>query len=240
MSVTSAPRRARRTRGRRPACRWSGCRESAPGPSGSRVPPAVMRMRCPSRSPRSVPVRLRAPQGDSRRCPQVRTSVPDRNPLPVSRPLPGPTIDDAALPQGRDVRHRRRVVPHFGVHRRGEHERRGAGEYRVAQQVVGQTRRDSWRAVFAVAGATTIRSAACPIATWRTSATPSYRSVCTGLRLIASRVGLPTKRSAASVATTCTSWPASTKAANDADGLVGRDPAGHTDDDVQPPLPVRP
>ena len=55
---------------------------------------------------------------------------------------------------------------------------------------------------FAVAGATTMRSAAWPIATWRTSATPSYSSVYTGLRLIASSVGLPTKRSAASVATT--------------------------------------
>ncbi len=66
--------------------------------------------------------------------------------------------------------------------------------------------------VFAVAGAITMRSADWPIATCRTSATPSYRSVATGLRLIASRVGRPTKRSAASVATTCTECPSSTSA----------------------------
>ena len=57
----------------------------------------------------------------------------------------------------------------------------------------------------AVAGATMTRSAERPSATCLTSATSSNTEVVTGLRLIDSHVGIPTKRSAASVGTTCTS-----------------------------------
>lgn len=59
--------------------------------------------------------------------------------------------------------------------------------------------------VFAVAGATITRSAACPRATWRTLATSSCTLVVTGCLLIDSQVGVPTNRSASSVGTTVTS-----------------------------------
>ena len=61
----------------------------------------------------------------------------------------------------------------------------------------------------AVAGATTTRSACCPIRTCGTSVMSDQTSVCTGLPDSADHVGAPTKRSAASVGTTVTSWPAS-------------------------------
>ena len=64
--------------------------------------------------------------------------------------------------------------------------------------------------VFAVAGATITRSADCPSDTCRTRATSSCTDVVTGLRLIASHVGSPTKRRASSVGTTWTSCPAFT------------------------------
>ena len=59
--------------------------------------------------------------------------------------------------------------------------------------------------VFAVAGAMITRSAEVPSATWRTSATSSCTLVVTGFLETASQVAVPTKRSASSVGTTCTS-----------------------------------
>src|SRR5687768_7672611 len=61
----------------------------------------------------------------------------------------------------------------------------------------------------AVAGATTTRSAACPIRTCGTSWTSAHTSAETGLPDSADQVGAPTKASAAAVGTTVTSWPLS-------------------------------
>ena len=64
------------------------------------------------------------------------------------------------------------VPPHLGVHRGRDDHRRLAREHGVAEQVVGEAGGEL-AIVFAVAGAITMRSAACPMATCRTSATPS-------------------------------------------------------------------
>ena len=61
--------------------------------------------------------------------------------------------------------------------------------------------------VCAVAGATITRSAFCPKATWRTSATASKRLVGTALREIASHVGTPTNFNAEAVGMTVTVAP---------------------------------
>ena len=57
---------------------------------------------------------------------------------PVSRPDAGLEDLDAALAQGGDVGPGGRVLPHLGVHRRGEQHRAAGGEQRGGQQVVGQ------------------------------------------------------------------------------------------------------
>ena len=62
-----------------------------------------------------------------------------------------------------------------------------------------------------MAGATTTRSAPCPMRTWGTSCTEVHTSVATGLPDRADHVGAPTKWSAAAVGTTVTSWPFSVK-----------------------------
>ncbi len=64
----------------------------------------------------------------------------------------------------------------------------------------------------AVAGATTTRSAVCPMRTWATSGTSSHTSVRTGLPDSASKVAAPTNRSAEAVGTTRTSCPRSVSA----------------------------
>src|SRR3954468_17038724 len=64
----------------------------------------------------------------------------------------------------------------------------------------------------AVAGATTTRSACCPIRTWATSGTSDQTSVVTGLPDSASKVAAPTKCNAPGVGTTRTSCPASVNA----------------------------
>ncbi len=61
----------------------------------------------------------------------------------------------------------------------------------------------------AVAGATSTSSAARPSRTCGTFSAPVHTSVATGWCDSAAQVGSPTKRSAASVGTTVTSWPAS-------------------------------
>lgn len=59
----------------------------------------------------------------------------------------------------------------------------------------------------AVAGATTTRSAFCPIRTCGTSCTRSQVSVAAGRPDSAAQVASPTKCSAAAVGTTVTWWP---------------------------------
>src|SRR5690606_5896274 len=61
----------------------------------------------------------------------------------------------------------------------------------------------------AVAGATTTRSASCPIRTCGTSYARDQTSSATGCPESASQVAAPTNRSAAAVGTTVTRWPAS-------------------------------
>lgn len=58
-----------------------------------------------------------------------------------------------------------------------------------------------------MAGATTTRSALCPMRTCGTSCTSFQTSVETGFPESADQVAAPTKCSAASVGTTRTSWP---------------------------------
>jgi hypothetical protein len=64
----------------------------------------------------------------------------------------------------------------------------------------------------AVAGATTTRSACCPMRTCATSGTSDQTSVVTGLPESASKVAAPTKFRAPGVGTTRTSCPASVNA----------------------------
>ena len=70
-----------------------------------------------------------------------------------------------------------------------------------------------------MAGATTTRSADCPIRTCGTWWTSSHTPVWTGLPESAAQVGAPTNRSAASVGTTVTSWPDSVKSRSSSQAL---------------------
>ena len=173
------------------------------GSSGSRVPPALTTTRRPARSP------VRA---DDRR---ARTwlsrssgsgSRPGPESEPVSRPAAGSTT---TTPRERSVATLARVAGccHISVCMAGA---RSTGQVAVSSVLVSRSsaRPCAARASrSAVAGATTTRSAVRPMATCGTSCASLHTSVTTGWPDSADHVGSPTKRSAASVGTTVTSWP---------------------------------
>src|SRR4051812_16693282 len=84
------------------------------------------------------------------------------------------------------------------------------GQRAVSSVLVSRSSARPWAAFAsrsAVAGATTTRSALCPIRTCGTSWTSVQTSVATGLPDRAAQVGAPTNVSALAVGTTVTSWP---------------------------------
>ena len=84
------------------------------------------------------------------------------------------------------------------------------GQRAVSNVLVSRSSARPWAALAirsAVAGATTTRSAPCPIRTWGTSWTEVHTSAATGLPDRADQVGAPTNSRAEAVGTTVTSWP---------------------------------
>ena len=221
----------RRRRPRPPAGRWSGCRCSGRGRWAPRVPPVDTTTCSPARSPAG------RGDGERRRGDDVGLRHPSRSAVPAG---------ERRRPRDRRCgRRAARSVSTFAT---------VAGCRHISVCIAGATTtgadvassvvpsRSSARpaaieaSVLAVAGATITRSALRPRATWRTSATSSCTEVVTGLRLIASHVVSPTKRSASAVGTTCTSWPVEHEQPHEGDCLVGRDSACHADYDEHSPI----
>ena len=87
--------------------------------------------------------RLRRRRGPARRWQTSKiSSGSGSRPLPVSAPVSRPSAGSmtrhAALAQRGDVGLGGGVLPHLGVHRRGEDHRAAGGQQRVGEQVVGQ------------------------------------------------------------------------------------------------------
>ena len=224
--VTSAPR-GRRGRGQRvrPAGRWTRLPRNRTGSSGSRVPPARHHDVRPARS-------AAAPPRPQDACTARRQ---------IARGLGQPALAGvgAGEPPAGGLEHDARrapaacatlacgggVLPHLGVHRRGEHDRAAGGEQDVGEQVVGQAvggpgqqvgggRRDDDE----------VGLLADPHVRHLVHVVP--HSVATGLPDSAAQVAAPTNCRAAAVGTTVTSWPASVRPQQDLAGLVGGDAAG--------------
>ena len=124
--------------------------------------------------------------------------------LPVSRPSAGSTT---TTPRPRSVATLAAVAgcSHISVCMAGAST---TGHRAVSRVLVSRSSASPWAAFAirsAVAGATTTRSADCPIRTCGTSWTSSHTSVDTGLPDSAAHVGAPTNSSAAAVGTTVTS-----------------------------------
>ena len=168
-------------------------------------------------------------------------------PLPVSAPVRRPSAGSiTTAPRSRRVATLATVAgcSHISVCIAGANT---TGQRAVSSVVVSRSSACPWAARAtrsAVAGATTTRSADCPIRTCGTSWTSSQTPVCTGLPDSAAHVASPTKRSAASVGTTVTSWPDSVKRRSSSQALYaamppdtpsttrGRDPDGVAASDV--------
>ena len=105
--------------------------------SGSRVPPAVTSTRRPASLPLGSP-----PASDAPRCAPRSPSGSAIRPGPTrpsaSSPSSGPTTIAPRSTSTREVRLRRRVLPHRRVHRGRQHERAAVGERGLGQEVVGE------------------------------------------------------------------------------------------------------
>ena len=101
-----------------------------------------------------------------------------------------------------------RVLPHLGVHRRREQHRTSRGEQGRGQQIVGAAVHGPGQQVGG-GGRDDDQVSLLAEGDMRNRGTSSKTPVCTGWPESASKVAAPTKRNAASVGMTRTSWPAS-------------------------------
>ena len=109
--------------------------------SGSRVPPAVTSTRLPGE--RAAAGRLVAEELLDARRDLLRLGHPPRADEPLGELAVVRAHDHgAALDEQREVRLRRRVLPHRRVHRRREQQRAAVRERRLGEQVVGEPVRE--------------------------------------------------------------------------------------------------
>ena len=103
------------------------------------MPPAET-THVPAGQVEQVAPRRRGParRGRPRRSPRAPGSRPLPVSAPVSRPSAGSITSAPRRAQRGDVGLGGGVLPHLGVHRRGEHHRAAGGEQGVGEQVVGQ------------------------------------------------------------------------------------------------------
>src|SRR4051812_38399374 len=178
---------------------------------GSRVPPALMTTRRPTRSVASAS----APCSRTTVASAAMSAGSGRRPGPESGPVSRPNAGGSTT-----APRRRRVATlswvagcsHISVCIAGA---KTTGQDAVSRVAVSRSsaRPAAARASrSAVAGATTTRSAFWPMRTCATSGTSDHTSVVTGLPDSASNVAAPTKWRAPGVGTTRTSWPASVNA----------------------------
>ena len=215
MSVTSAPRAAAASAIATPCLPLERLPMKRTGSSGSRVPPAVTRMRRPARSPRRRVAGERMP----RRASAAATIVVGLRHATRAAVGAGELADcraDDVTPRARqrgDVRHGGRVAATSRCASPGAmHERRRRLASTVLPSRSSARPVASFAIVFAVAGATTIRSARLADGDVAHLGDALVELGVHRVAAIASSVGRPTKRSAASVGTTWTSCPASTSA----------------------------
>ena len=166
-----------------------------------------VRQRRPSRAPAGAPARARA----ASKIASGSGSRPGPESDPVSRPLAG---SSTVTPRLRRVSTLAWVAGccHISVCMAGAI---STGQPPAISRVLVR-RSLAWPVAArasrsAVAGATTISSASWPRRTWLTVCTSSKTLLLTGCPDSASHVATPTKRVAASVGMTVTSWPASVK-----------------------------
>src|SRR3954452_6836655 len=207
---------------------------------GSRVPPALMTTRRPTRSVASAS----APCSSTTVASAAMSAGSGRRPGPESGPVSRPTA------AGRTTAPRRRRVAtlscvagcsHISVCMAGT---KTTGQEAVSSVAVSRSSARPMAARAsrsAVAGATTTRSAFWPIRTWATSGTSDHTSVVTGLPDSASKVAAPTKCRAPGVGTTRTSYPASVNARSTKAALYAATPplTPSTIDDTSLILPRR-
>ena len=237
-SVTSAPRRGGRRRGRRPAGRDERLPRKRTGSSGSRVPPAVTTTCRPARSARGG----RRPARGPRRAISSGSAIrPGPVSAPVSRPAAG---SETWTPRARSVATFATVAGccHISVCIAGASSDRAA---RASSVVLSRSsaRPCAARASrSAVAGATRSRGRPAGRAATCAHLGDALEEV-GGHRLAATgppSVGRPTNSSAASVGTTWTSCPASRSRRRSSDRLVGGDPARDAEDDAHGARAVSP
>ncbi len=214
--VTSAPRAAATSARATPCLPEDRLPRKRTGSRGSRVPPAVTRTRTPvngipgSSSEAATwaapPPRVAAAATASASA--AISAGSGSRPRPVSAPVSRPDAGSMTwAPRARNVATLAWVAgcSHISVCMAGAKTTGHRAVSRVAVSRSSARPHAAFASRSAVAGATTTRSACCPIRTCGTWSTPVHTSLATDLPESAAQVGAPTNSRAAAVGTTVTS-----------------------------------